>query len=88
MWEFPKIGGTILGVPIIRTIVYLGLYWGPLILGNYHVAFPGQALQQWDSCASQSWLQMIKSSATEAGQNQKPTWRLRLIKGLAKYSGT
>ena len=28
--------GTFLGVPIIRTIVYLGLYWVPLILGNYH----------------------------------------------------
>ena len=25
-----------MGVPIIRTIVYWGLYWGPLILGNYH----------------------------------------------------
>ena len=30
-------GGTLLGVPIIRTIVYWGLYWSPLILGNYHV---------------------------------------------------
>ena len=34
---FPKIRGTFLGVPIIRTIVYWGLYWGPFILGNYHV---------------------------------------------------
>ena len=25
-----------MGVHIIRTIVYWGLYWGPLILGNYH----------------------------------------------------
>ena len=33
-WEFPKIRGTILGVPIIRTIVFWGLYWGPHILGN------------------------------------------------------
>ena len=33
---FPKIRGTILGVPIIRTIAFWGLYWGPLILGNYH----------------------------------------------------
>ena len=32
-WGFPKIRGTILGVPIIRTIVYWGLYWGPLLLG-------------------------------------------------------
>ena len=36
-WGFPKIGGTILGVPIIRTIVYWDLFWGPLILGNYHL---------------------------------------------------
>ena len=26
-----------MGVPIIRTTVYWGLYWGPLILGNYQV---------------------------------------------------
>ena len=26
-----------MGVHIIRTIVYWGLYWGPLILGNYHI---------------------------------------------------
>ena len=30
MWGFPKITGTFLGVPIIRTIIY----WGP---GNYHI---------------------------------------------------
>ena len=35
--EFPKIRGTLLGVPIIRTIIYWGLYWGPFILGNYHL---------------------------------------------------
>ena len=34
---FPKIRGTYLGVAIIRIIVYWGLYWGPLILGNYHM---------------------------------------------------
>ena len=32
-----KIGGITLGVPIIRIIVFCGLYWGPLILGNYHI---------------------------------------------------
>ena len=36
-WGFPKIRGTFLGVPIIRTIGFLGLYWGPPILGNYQV---------------------------------------------------
>ena len=30
--------GTILGAPLIRIIAFGGLYWGPLILGNYHVA--------------------------------------------------
>ena len=35
----PKIRDTFLGVPIIRTIVFWGLYWGPLILGNYLIGF-------------------------------------------------
>ena len=34
---FPKLGVTFLGVPIIRTIVFWGLYWGPPFLGNYHM---------------------------------------------------
>ena len=38
IWRFPKIRGTILGVPRIRTIVHLGLCWGPPILGNYHMS--------------------------------------------------
>ena len=37
IWGFPKIRGTFLAVPIVRTIVYWGLYWGPPILGNYHI---------------------------------------------------
>ena len=37
IWGFPKIRGTFLGVPIIRTIVFWSLYWGTLILGNYHL---------------------------------------------------
>ena len=37
IWEFPKIRGTVLGVPILRIIVYWGVYWGPLILGNYQM---------------------------------------------------
>ena len=28
--------GTFVGVPIIRIIVVLGLYWATLILGGYH----------------------------------------------------
>ena len=34
---FPKIRGTFLGVPIVRILVFWGLDWGPLILGNYHM---------------------------------------------------
>ena len=34
--DFPKLGVPFLGVPIIRTIVCWGLYWGPTILGNRH----------------------------------------------------
>ena len=37
IWGFPKIRGTFLRVPIIRNIVFWGLYWGPLLLGNYHI---------------------------------------------------
>ena len=31
----PKIRGTILRSPIIRSIKFWGLYWGPVILGKY-----------------------------------------------------
>ena len=34
---FPKIVGTSLGLFIIRTIVFWGLYWGSPILGNYYL---------------------------------------------------
>ena len=32
------------GVPIIRIVVFWGLYWGPLILGNYHIYFVQESL--------------------------------------------
>ena len=34
---FPKLGVPYYWVPIIRTIVFWGLYWGPLILGSYQM---------------------------------------------------
>ena len=37
IWRFPEIRGTFLGVPIIRTIVFWGLYWGSPILGKYRI---------------------------------------------------
>ena len=38
IWGFPKITGTILGTHIIRTIVFWGLFWDYLVLGNCHIA--------------------------------------------------
>ena len=38
IWVVPKIGGTIFGgSPVIRILVFWGLYWGPPVLGNYHM---------------------------------------------------
>ena len=37
IWGFPKIRGTILGVPIIRTIVFGVLHWSPPTLRNYYI---------------------------------------------------
>ena len=37
-WRFPKFRGTSLLVPIMRTEIFRGLYWGPPILGNYQVS--------------------------------------------------
>ena len=39
---FPKLGAPFWGIPIIRTIIYWGLYWGPPILGNYHMPLSSQ----------------------------------------------
>ena len=41
MGKSPKIRGTFLGVPIIRIILFWGLYWGPPILGNCHIRNKG-----------------------------------------------
>ena len=35
--EFPKTRDTFLGFPRIRIIVFWGLYWDPLIVGNYQI---------------------------------------------------
>ena len=40
---FPKLCVPFLGVPIIRSILFWGLYWGPLILGNC-IVFPLQTV--------------------------------------------
>ena len=43
-WGFPKIGGTFWGVPIIRIIVFWGLY--PPILGNHQITKPDDLLRR------------------------------------------
>ena len=48
---FPKLGVHFLGVPIIRIIVFGGLYWGTPILGNYHM----EVLL----CSAESWFTMV-----------------------------
>ena len=35
--EEAKIRGTILGLPIVRIMVFGGLHWDPHIYGNYHL---------------------------------------------------
>ena len=37
IWRFPKIRGTFLGVPMLRTIVFGALLGVPLFLGSYHM---------------------------------------------------
>ena len=37
IWGFLKTRGNFLGILIIRTVVYWGVYRGTLILGNYHL---------------------------------------------------
>ena len=39
IWGFPNKGGYHFGIPIVRTIIYWGLYWGSPILGNYHLRY-------------------------------------------------
>ena len=35
---FANMRGTLFGVPIIGTVEFCGLFWGPVIWGNYHSA--------------------------------------------------
>ena len=43
---FPKLRGTVLGVPVLRTVVFWGLYWGSSVLGNYRMCSAGH---EWES---------------------------------------
>ena len=47
---FPKLGVPFWGLPIIRTIVFWGLYWGPPILLCRMATLPAYAGEK-DHCA-------------------------------------
>ena len=47
--KFPKIGATLVGVPIIRIIVFGGLCWAPFWEITVYVPVPD--LNQWSSSA-------------------------------------
>ena len=42
-----------MGVPVIRIIVYWGLYWGPLISGNYQISYCSTKHQETGSGSAQ-----------------------------------
>ena len=44
---FPKFRGTIMGIPIIRIIVFWGLHRGSLVLGNYQVSQSAVCMPLW-----------------------------------------
>ena len=49
--SFLKLGVPSWGVPIIRAIVFRGLYWDPLTLGNYHLLAVGSVVHVFGSLA-------------------------------------
>ena len=61
-----------MGVPIIRTIVFWGLYWGPPSLGNYHVlallfaVLIGYAYGYCTSSFSGGWFVRTSRSSSES----------------------
>ena len=79
MWEFPKIRGTVLGVPKIRTIVFCGLYWGPPI---------------WETTMYPRYMThvsyVVKVGVTSSLTFQKKTegpWHALLLLGYTKTEG-
>ena len=41
IWGCPNNWGALWGVPIIRIVIFWGLYGGPLFEGNYHIKAVG-----------------------------------------------
>ena len=71
LWGFPKIKGTFLGVPIVRTVVLWGLYWGPLILGNYHLKSPFRSYTR--NLGPEFWQLFRPSAKTKNAVQQQPS---------------
>ena len=71
IWGFPQNRGTILGVPIIRIIIYWGLYWGPPILRNYHLGFRVQVFGFQDSRVGRPQMQLLGALGLEKGRKGK-----------------
>ena len=60
--------GYLLGVPVIRTIVYLGLCLGPPILGNYHIGITTMAnVATYGPACTERLLPQIAPGDLEAG---------------------
>ena len=84
---FPKIRGTLLGVPIIRTIVFWGLYWGSQILGNYHI---GEGLKHHFFLVSPICMPWVHSAGATPlplrfNLQQFPIYWVPVLKSLYKY---
>ena len=76
----------LLGGPIIRTIVFWGLYWGPLVLGNYRLRFGAEGCR---ACHCQGVFLWTLRVCTLGSWVPKP-WNMALNKGIwdPKLRGT
>ena len=77
-WGVPQTRGTVLEVPIIRTIVFWGLYWGFRIWGNYHLAAATSTAATAAAAAKAAAMTAAKiqhdqQSPNSANTNPKPT---------------
>ena len=52
IWLFPKTKGPVVVVPIIRTIVCLGLFWGPLFMEHPYICGLGRGDKAFFEAAS------------------------------------
>ena len=69
-----------MGLPIRRTIVYSGIYWGPLILANYQIECTNQG--NWLVCD----VKTLPKSNLEARKGTHKTRLHPLTRGLYEFS--